>query len=169
MEVFRGKIKDGVLKFFKADMQRLEKFYRENEGADVELRDWKPTNYSKRKFFEGPVTQYFFYQHEPGAFENFKEAREALKLECNPVRVKGITPGFAITAGGSTAEKSDKWFANFLERIQHQVFLPNGYEFPDSEEYNAWINSAPGIGEVYPPVELLAKNYKRKLDEQHGR
>lgn len=165
MEVFKGKITNGKTQLNKGELPRFYKWLAENEGADFELREWKPTTWSKRKFFEGPVTQYFFYQHEPGAFDNFHEAREALKLECNPVRVKGITPGFAVTGAGSTANKPDKWFAAFLERIHHDVFLANGYEFPDPENYQEWLDSAPGPGEAYPPLELLVKNYKRKVQE----
>ena len=159
MVIFRGKIIGGKTVINKGDVEAFHRWCSMNEGEDFEIREFKPISYSKRKFFEGPVTQYFFYQHDPGVFDNFREAREALKLAANPVLVKMLTGG-GVTAPGSTVDKSDKWFAAFLERIHHDVFLANGYEFPDPDDYAEWCNSAPSPYEVYPPLEQMIRNYK---------
>lgn len=135
------------------------------EGKKIKIAEDEDTTPKLRKFFEGAVVKYFFYQHE--AFTNFKEARESLKLEFNAEKVLNLKTGNYQMQGGSTSGKSLKWWSNeqkngFLDRIE-RYFIDNGYEYPDSEAYNEWLEKeTPSINEIYPPLKKIIEAYKAK-------
>ncbi len=165
MEIFKATVKEGQPTLLGYEADRWRKWAKENEGHELEVRQFRRMTYNQRKFFEGPVSQYFFYQHDPGAYQNFKEARDTLVLEAYPIKVRTLK-GEWVVKGGSTANKTDKWMSALIDRIHHQIFEPNGYEFPDPQEYENWINSAPMGMEIFPPLKLLKENYERRLKEK---
>ena len=164
MTTFKAKINDkasvqGITLGSGFSYARFHDWALKYQGKYLKLELDEPISGNKRRFFEGAVVPYFFYQHSIGVFEDFKDARECLKREFNPVFVKRFN-GSIETQGGSTSGKSDKWFAAFLEKIQDR-FMREGYEFPDSEDYKKWEDSAPDPGEIYPPLKRLVDDYKK--------
>lgn len=142
---------------FRSVMARVKFF--EHKGKDVVMEiDDKPTS-NMRRFFEGAVVPYTFYQHPDSGWETFRDAREALKVEFLPSYVKTIK-GDKIKTARSTTGLSKARFTKFLETVL-QWLEENGYEVPDSEDYKNWRDSAPGVGEVYPPLARIAEQYRR--------
>jgi len=136
------------------------KFF-EHKGAPVILEiDDAPTS-EMRRFFEGAVVPYVFYQHPTSDWETFRDAREALKVEFLPVYTKTIS-GDRVKLSQSTAALSKAKFTAFLETVLRWM-EQNGFEVPDSEDYKKWRDSAPGVGEVYPPLRRLIDNYKKNI------
>lgn len=130
----------------------------------------EPTSTQLRRFYEGAVCPYFAYQHllvdekrQCWRRMGFPEAREALKLEFNPIYIKSIK-GSRETVGGTTTAFNKEEFREYVEKIL-SWFEQNGYEKPDSEEYKKWVSSAPMLGEVYPPLERIIKISDKKLVE----
>lgn len=165
MSIFLGKIQktgkvEGITLGTQFNYGRFHDWAEKHQGKVVRIELREPISINKRRFFEGAVVHYFFYQHGIGVFKDFSEARECLKREFNPVFVKRLD-GSVETQGGSTEKKSNEWFGVFLEKIQ-DYFMQQGYEFPDPEQYKKWVESAPLPGEVYPPLERLIEIYKKQ-------
>lgn len=152
--------RDGGMEMGELSKALLHDWIRANPGRKIRIECQEPPSYSMRKFFEGAVVQYFFYQHNRGAFRDFRDSRESLKLEFNPTWIINAA-GRRQMIGGSTAGKSKDWWVAFLDRIQ-DYFMQSGYEFPDSEEYKKWVRSAPLVDEIFPPLRRLIALYKRK-------
>jgi hypothetical protein len=114
-----------------------------------------------RKFFEGAVVPFFALQHSiNGMPMSIETAREALKLEFNPAYVKNIK-GESTVVPGSTAKLNKEKFREFVEHCI-EYMERNGYEVPDSEQYVAWRDSSPSVGEVYPPLKRLLELYNKQ-------
>jgi len=132
-------------------------------GKDVEIQVDRRANLQLIKFFEGAVVPYFHYQSGL-AFKTFADARNALKLEFYPEKVLSIKNEYVITAGSlSTLYEKAQRTKDFLEKIEH-YFAENGYEFPDSEDFKKWQNSAPDPNEIYAPL-LRLMNKRTELLE----
>lgn len=113
--------------------------------------DWKPkmikVTYelfdpeieNMQKFFNGPVVEYYAIQ-----------SREELSAEVDPT-LKKITResildeilGYEVQLVNKTVRRrkstadfknQQKWY-DFLQTVKETLFEPNGYEFPNSEEY----------------------------------
>lgn len=132
-------------------------------GKRVNIEVDERTNEEKQRFIEGAITPYYFYQHNVGVFKNFRDARLSLKSLFNM--------GWYINPEGkqeTVIESMSKIYASkvktqkFIDNCQ-RMFEENGYEFPDSEIYNKWKDSAPPPGAVYPPLQLLIERYKQQL------
>ena len=113
----------------------------------------------KRRFFEGALIPAIFYQLPHSGWENFKEAREAIKLEFLPGWTK-TTDGERVKYARSTAGLSNAQFGDLIETIIRWM-EQQGMEVPDPEAYLAWKDSAPPPGEIYP--QLL--RWKEQYDE----
>lgn len=151
----RARIIKGRIQFGSAFAEA--RFMGKNEGAYLIIQvDDEPTA-QMRRFMEGAIVPYYFYQNPKSGWTNFKECREALKLAHNFTFVND-REGKSQRTALSTSMTKEK-FKEFLGRIERD-FQENGFEFPDSEAYRAWTDSAPGVGEVYPPLEALKQRYE---------
>lgn len=157
----RARVQDGEFRF--SSFLAEAKFFELAEGKEVVITiDDKPTA-NMRRFFEGAVVPSVFYQNPHSGWENFKDAREALKLEFLGGYSKGLD-GKTIRVSRSTTELSKSRFIAFLETVVRWM-EENGFELPDPEDYKAWRDSAPSPGEIYPPLLRLKKRY----DKAHAR
>lgn len=164
MSKFIAQIKNTDLDFNyghnKANDARFRDFCRANQDKFVNIELEEPPVFSLVKFFEGPVVQYYFYQHGLVVpLRNFRDAREALKLKFNPIEIIADDGSKKIVAG-SLSGKGSKFYNSFLEIIE-KYFKEKGYEFPDSKEYNDWIKTAPGASEIFIPVTYLVEAYNK--------
>ncbi len=157
-----AQVKNGQMELGDFNKALLQDWMKANNGKKIRIEPQELPSYSVRKFFEAAVVPYFFYQHNKGVFDNFKEAREALKVELYPVWIKDIS-GNRLKVGGSTAGKNKEWWNVFLEKAA-DLFMSYGYEFPDSAAYKKWIESSPMINEIYPPLQRLIEAYKFSTD-----
>lgn len=133
------------------------KFFELTEGREVIITiDDAPTA-NMRRFFEGAVVPSVFFQNPKSGWENFKDAREALKLEFCSGYTKDLW-GNSTRYARSTTELSKKKFTEFLEGVTHWM-EENGMESPDPEDYKRWKDSAPSPGEIYPPLLRLKERY----------
>jgi hypothetical protein len=112
-----------------------------------------------RRYFEGAVVVSAFYQSVT-AWQDFKECREALKLEFLPGWTRDLK-GRQVQYPRSTSELSKEGFRGFLGRIE-VWFLDCGFEWPDAEAYRAWRDSGPMKGDIYPPVARLKAAHEAK-------
>ena len=140
---------------------RSREFLKNHEGKDViiSLDDRESTE--KRRFFEGCVTQYFYYQHPYSGWTDFRQAREVLKVEFNGEWIND-KDGKQIRIPKST-KLSNTRFTEFIEKIQ-DYFIQNGLEWPDSEDFLKWQGSAPSSDEIYPPLFALRNKYQTEKD-----
>lgn len=142
--------------------------------------DWKPkmikVTYelydpeieNMQKFFNGPVVEYFAIQ-----------SRENLSGEVDPLLKKRTREtildeilGFEVELLGgkkkrdrkSTADfkNTQKWY-DFLQTVKETLFDPQGYEFPNSEEY--WENAKKyGYDQAKTiAIELMLKRVQARL------
>lgn len=170
---YKGQIMQGRIIFGK-DTTHAQALFQmwldDHNGKRVIITIDDPTSTQFRRFFEGAVVPYYAYQQhlfdqEQQVWRRFSfiEARENLKLEFNPSYLMG-RGGKRQTVAGSTALLNKAQFGAFLEKIQHW-FLENGYQFPNSEDHNKWMKTAPLVGEVYPPLKKIIELSDIKLTE----
>ena len=147
--------KDGEIPLTANQKAYLQKKVGKRVNIEVDER----TNEEKLRFIEGAITPYYFYQHNVGVFKNFRDARLSLKSLFNM--------GWYINPEGkqeTVIESMSKIYASkvktqkFIDNCQ-RMFDENGYEFPDSEKYCAWRDSAPPPNAIYPPLEKLINKY----------
>ena len=124
-------------------------------GKDALLEIDESQNRELRAFFE-VIVQYFFYQHPKAGWADFRDCRECIKVEFNPVYITD-KEGNSITVGGSTGG-SKKKLQVIIDKLQY-YFMENGLEFPDSISYCQWRDSGIGVDEVYPPLLKLKEKY----------
>lgn len=151
----RANIKNGEILFSSPQARRA--FFERNEGKDaiIDIDDAPTTN--SRRYFEGALVPAVFYQHPKSGWIDFKDCREALKLE--------FLPGYTHTLGGerakiarSTTELNKTGFLALIETITRWMH-ENGLEMPDPEDFKAWRDSAPAAHEMYPPLARLQAIY----------
>lgn len=151
----RVRIQQGAV-VFTSDMAKRV-FFDHNEGKDAYLEiDDSPSD-NLRRYFEGAVVPAVYYQHPHSGWGDFKDVREALKLEFLPsytVDIHGERSKYAR----STTELSKERFAGFVELVT-QWLESNGMEVPDPEAYKNWRDSAPPAGEVYPQLARMKVAY----------
>lgn len=154
---FRAQIKNKGIQF---DSDRTKAKLISLEGAYLIIEvDDKPTS-NMRRYFEGAVIPAIYYQHPKSGWADFKECREAIKLE--------FIPGYFNDLGGvrqktarSTTELNKGRFRAFLDQITDWM-QSNGLEVPDPEDYKNWRDSAPDAGEIYPPLKRLMELYSQQ-------
>lgn len=150
---FQARIQDGKLVF---GSKITEQAFYEMNGMELTIEtDDAPSN-EVRRYFEGAVVPYVFYQHPQAGWKTFRDAREALKLE--------FLGAFIITLAGervksaiSSKVRNDR-FKRFVTDVTNWM-NENGLEVPDPEAYKRWRDSAPIPGEVYPPLARLKQKY----------
>lgn len=162
MTVFHAQAnKNGELVYGPKAERLLREVAKRNPGKifKTELDD-RPTLEMIRFFHI--VVLYFLYQHEPGVFQNFDEARESIKLQYNP-KTAINEEGERVVVGGSMTDvfKSKRKTHAMLERVE-RGFMENGYEYPDSEAFHEWLLTIPGPEEVYPPLQRLIDRFNSK-------
>lgn len=148
---------------FGTSKEKAKEFFAKNEGKVVRIIDTDKPSLNKRKFFEGAVVPYWFYQHPHAGWEDFSEARENIKLGFN-VRYIRSRAGDLYAIPGNTGKMNREQFDQFLEKVS-DGFMQNGLLFPDSDEYKAWVDSSPMVGEEYPPLLQLKEQYEREKNE----
>lgn len=142
--------------------EKARQFFVKNAGKTVRIESVDRPSLNKRKFFEGAIVPYWFYQHPHSGWKDYSEARENLKLGCN-VQYIHSRAGDLVPIPGSTKMNKER-FDEFLEKVT-DTFIQNGLEFPDSEHYKAWIESVPDVGDEFPPLKALRDTY---LSEKNG-
>jgi len=130
---------------------------------------FNPEVLSQQKFFNGPVVEYFAIQdrdqYEGRVTKEDKDMyRETILDEIlgYNIAIKGGT----IRRRGSSSDFRDvqEW-SDFLNTAKETVFEPNGYEFPDSEEYEK-LKGAYGESKSKDiAIELLQKRMRGKTGE----
>lgn len=154
---FHAQIGDHTLTFA-SQHAKVKLFEHKGKNVIIEIDD-KP-NSKMRRFFEGAVVPYVFYQNQTAGWEDFRDAREALKVEFLPSYSKSIR-GDRIRLSQSTTTLSKGKFSKFLETVTRWM-EENGYEVPDYIDYNKWKNSAPMAGSIYPPLKRLIETHSQK-------
>lgn len=150
-----GRVIDGHIK---AAPRSWAVFKEKAEGKDIIITIDDEASANKRKFFEGAIVPAVFYQNPHSGWENFKECREALKLEFLPGWTKDFE-GQRIKYARSTTELSNDKFGELIQDVIRWM-QEQAMEIPDPEEYKDWRDSAPPPGEVYPQLQRLKDNYE---------
>lgn len=152
----RARIKNGNVVF---DHPRAKGvFMRAAEGKDVQVLLDEKASENMRRFFEGALVQAMFYLHPHAGWENFKDAREALKLEYRP----GWTTNFKgerIKYARSMTDISKKELTSMVEEIVNYVHTNFAVDL-DPEDYVRWRDSVPAAGEMYPPMQRLKEKWE---------
>lgn len=136
--------------------EKLRKWPHKYVKCEVETRE----SPAKRRFFEGPVTAYWFYQNPRSKWKTLVEARENLKLRWN-AKETFDTEGNSIFLPQST-KISNKRFGEMLLKMQ-QDWDEEGYEWPDPDAYEEWLHTNPAPGLEFPPVARLKEKYMQNF------
>lgn len=152
------KIENGQISFGNEKRTEvIKEILRKNEGEYFNLVHDNRESAKMRRFFEGAVVPYYFFQNPKSGWKNFAECRESLKLEHHFTFVNNRY-GESQKVAKSTMVNRES-FSNFLEKIERD-FNENGFEWPDHKAFKAWEDSAPKAGEVYPPLLKLKEKYE---------
>lgn len=120
------------------------------------------------KFFNGPVVEYFAIQSR----ENLSTEVDNLLKERTRETILDEILGFDVPLLNNKTKRDrkstadfkivQKWY-NFLETVKETLFDPEGYEFPDSEEF--WESSKKYGYEEAKTIakQLLVDKIKKKL------
>lgn len=133
-------------------MERLKNYPLKYVNCELDIRE----SPAKRRFFEGAVTAYWFYQNPRSKWKTLLEARENLKLRWN-AKETFDTEGNSVFLPQST-KMSNKRFGEMLSEMQDD-WAEEGYEWPDPEAYDAWLLTNPPPGVEFPPVVRLKEKY----------
>jgi hypothetical protein len=138
------------------------RFFETAEGKEVALEIVEKPTTEMRKYFEGCLVPAMFYSHPHSGWENFKDAREVLKIQFMPgVRSVKLLDGTFGQMVPSLADVSKKKMTVFVEAITEWM-RENGMpeQVMDSEEYLRWRDT--NFTElVYPPLQRLKESYDR--------
>ena len=140
--------------------QMFAQFARENDGKRAKFVLDEEISYDMRKFFEGAVAPYFFFQSEV-AYNSIKEGRDALKKEFGKKIYQKDIHGKTEIVAISTAEYNKPDMQKLLDNIT-DYFRENGFIYPDSPDFKKWRDSSPLIGEIYPPLKLLISSWEKR-------
>lgn len=160
MSKYRVLIGDKTLTFT-SDLARHKFFEHKGKHAIIEIDD-KPTS-EMRRYLEGCLVPITFYTHPQSGWETFRDAREALKVEFLPSHTIRTIKGSRVSLSRSTAGLSKVGFRVLIEAISRWLIeneLCTELDL-DPESYKRWRDSAPGVGEVYPPLHRLKESYDR--------
>lgn len=107
--------------------------------VEVTYRLVNPEIEQQRKFFEGPVVEYYMIQNDNNLTEEISKERKNIFREELLDQVLGYDVQLvhrAIRRRKSTTDYSDtqQWH-DFLEELKETVFEPSGYEMPDSKTF----------------------------------
>lgn len=105
---------------------------------EVTYRLVNPEIEQQRKFFEGPVVEYFALQND-GLPEELSADRRKIYREEILDEVLGYNVQLLkreVRRRKSTTDYTDtqQWH-DFLEEVKETIFEPNGYEMPDSKAF----------------------------------
>ncbi len=159
----RAQIKNGDI-VFSSPIARMH-FYERTEGKDIIIDvDDAPTANSRR-YFEGALIPAIYYQHPKSGWVDFKDCREAIKLEFLPGYTRTLK-GERVKVPRSTTELTKARFTALIDAVARWM-EENGLEVPEPLEYVAWRDSAPAAHEVYPPLARMQATYnQRRLDDK---
>lgn len=155
----RANIKHGEIVFTSPQAKRA--FFERNDGKDaiIDIDDAPTVN--SRRYFEGALIPAIYYQHPKSGWIDFKDAREAIKLEFLPGYTRSLQ-GERTRVARSTTELSKAGFLALIEAITRWMH-ENGLEVPDGDDYKLWRDSAPATHEVYPPLARMQATYNSVL------
>lgn len=150
---------DGALRI--VERERFVEFAESNPGCEVRIDPMQDISPQARKFFEGGIIPFFFWQqYDPDGglvYKSYDEARNALKLEFAAEYTLDLKTHKRKKVAGSTAEMTDSQFKEkFINPILRWM-EENGFDLPDSEDYNYWHENAPASEKIYPPVLRLMR------------
>ncbi len=153
------KIKNGKIEFFSDRTEHI--FLKNNEGKYAHIVIDDAATSEKRRYFEGCLVPTVFYTNPHSGWQNFKEAREALKMEFVGT-VQRDLKGQSFTVARSTTELTNRQFGQLIEAVvrwllENQLCVEDDI---DPEKYQSWKDSAPGKGEVYPAMRRLKERYE---------
>lgn len=132
--------------------EKLKQWSGRYVNCSVDVRE----TIEKRRFFEGAVVPYWFYQNPKSGWRTLAEARDNLKLRWN-ARDTFMADGSPVRIPISS-KMSNKRFADMLLNMQHD-WDEEGYQWPDPDAYKEWEHTYPPVGAVYPPVQRLKDSY----------
>ena len=155
--------KDGTIPL----SENQQAFFQKNAGKRVNIEIDERSTLEKQRFIEGAIVKYWFYQHMPGVFENFEQARDSLKTGVHHVTWTYDHHGKKITKLRSMSEvyANNRKAADFIDKC-NRLFMEQGYEFPDPDAFKEWEASGPPPGAVYPPLIDLMARYKQEVDNR---
>ena len=154
-------LKDGSLEASPNQKAFLVKHFGKNFVGEPDDR----ASDEKRRFIEGAIKPYFFYQHLPGVYKDFREAREGLKWACDYTKFEVDHRGMRreVTRSMNDIYASTKKCVWFIDQCD-VYFKENGYRFPDPDHFKEWENSSPLAGAVYPPLQKLLTAYAQLVE-----
>lgn len=157
----RVKLSKGNITFTSLKAKAI--FFEKNEGKDAIIEIDENPSSEIRRYFEGCIVPTVYYTHPQSGWNDFRDAREALKLEFLPTR--NIVPirGVPQKVASSTTMLTKERFRAFIEAIARWL-LENemcGAHDIDPQNYKTWQDSAPPAGEIYPPLARLKTNYDK--------
>ncbi len=157
----RARVKDREF-IFTTPLAKM-RFMEGVEGKEVyiELDDAPTAN--MRRYFEGAMIPAIYYQHPKSGWIDFKDAREAIKLEFIPGYTRDLK-GQRVKVARSTTELSKARFVALIESVTRWM-TENGLEVPEPQDYVAWRDSAPPAHEVYPPLKRMQEVYNQARDD----
>lgn len=154
------KVIDGKLNFVGKDATEYKQLMQQREGMYVKIVPYDPHTRDQRRYLEGAVTEYFQLQHFHFSRKENKYVRlpreyvrKMLKREFNGEYIPTLDGG-VVKEGKSTQGASKKQLNAYIERIVDYMER-NGQMFPLSEDFNAWLDTAPPLRAVYPPLKEL--------------
>ena len=156
MEIYSQITKEGNLPLTPNQKVYLSK----KAGKRVKIVIDERSNIEKIRFIEGAIQKYYFFQHNVGVFKDFRDARLSLK--------KLFNLGWYINPEGKQEEVIESMSKIYASKTKTQKFIDscqimfeqNGYEFPDSHDYNRWSDTAVEPDAIYPPLKDLIARYK---------
>ncbi len=161
MSKLQATVQNGEL-IFSSPLTR-ERFFASAEGKEVRLTIHEEPSRNLKKFFEGSIVPAFFYWHPNSGWADFKEAREALKLEFAPgIRKITLRDGSKARVAPSMASLSRASYQMMVDSVV-AWFIEQGMapEVIDSELYLKWRDSQ--FDEpYYPPLRRLKERYEHE-------
>lgn len=155
---------NGTLELKPGQKQYLAKYTGKYAIIEVDMR----TTVEKQGFIEKAIATFFFFQHLPGVYKDLKDARTGLKWATNHTKWELDDKGGRkeVTRSMSEIYASNKKAQEFIDKCQ-EYFMKNGYEFPDSQHFLEYIDSAPMKGDEYPPLVELKKVYFAEIKKEY--
>lgn len=143
----------------------------ETRQVKVSYEMHNPEIDKQRRYFNGPVVEYFTVQstdaleHRPQSAE-LKQYRELLLFEMLGYDLE-LPDGKIHRQRKSTAsfQSVQKWHT-FLEELRETMFEPQGYEMPDSEQFWALAEKHGYDNAQAIAIEHLQKKLRHKLSPQ---